>query len=667
MAKLKMKSIELIAPLEQSKEIVDLLQRMGTVELTDCEEDDALYKLSTGVTVSTFERFLTAAESAQKTLDKYAPQKKGLIKGLLSSFDGRKEVEFSDYLKKSDRADDILRECYKINSLEGDIREAEVDNVRCRTAMDALEPWLGLDIPMQSKGTETTAVFVGTFPIEYDVQSLLSALAAAAPDCSEVDVDIVSATQERTCAVIFCHRECEKEIFEALRELNFAWPGDPTKHPPKVRYERLCKQIESNDADSCSAQKEIAEFAGSREDIAFVADYFRIQKEKYSALEKLAMTNRVFVLRGYIPEKRVEKVVGALEKSYTVAVEVTDPDPETQDVPVLLENNAFAAPVESITEMYSLPGKDDIDPNPVMAFFYYVFFGLMLSDAGYGLLMVIAMLFAKAKLKLETRTKKTVNMFLYCGISTMFWGTMFGSWFGDAPQVIAREFFGKEIGSTAVWFEPVNDPMKLLLYSFLFGIIHLFVGLGVRFYMLWKDGKHLDAICDVVPVYLLVTGAAPLGAGIIIDVPTMLTTIGKYLAIAGAVLTVLTSGRSSKNILGKLGGGLYGLYNTASGYLGDILSYSRLLALGLSTGVIATVINLLGTMPGNKIAKLILFIFVFLVGHTANIAINLIGTYVHTNRLQYVEFFSKFYEGGGRSFTPLKANTKHFRFKEEIQ
>lgn len=667
MAKLKMKSIELIAPLEQSKEIVDLLQRMGTVELTDCEEDDALYKLSTGVTVSTFERFLTAAESAQKTLDKYAPQKKGLIKGLLSSFDGRKEVEFSDYLKKSDRADDILRECYKINSLEGDIREAEVDNVRCRTAMDALEPWLGLDIPMQSKGTETTAVFVGTFPIEYDVQSLLSAIAAAAPDCSEVDVDIVSATQERTCAVIFCHRECEKEIFEALRELNFAWPGDPTKHPPKVRYERLRKQIESNDADSCSAQKEIAEFAGSREDIAFVADYFRIQKEKYSALEKLAMTNRVFVLRGYIPEKRVEKVVGALEKSYTVAVEVTDPDRETQDVPVLLENNAFAAPVESITEMYSLPGKDDIDPNPVMAFFYYVFFGLMLSDAGYGLLMVIAMLFAKAKLKLEPKMKKTVNMFLYCGISTMFWGTMFGSWFGDAPQVIAREFFGKEIGSTAVWFEPVNDPMKLLLYSFLFGIIHLFVGLGVRFYMLWKDGKHLDAICDVVPVYLLVTGAAPLCAGIIIDVPTMLTTIGKYLAIAGAVLTVLTSGRSSKNILGKLGGGLYGLYNTASGYLGDILSYSRLLALGLSTGVIATVINLLGTMPGNKIVKLILFIFVFLVGHTANIAINLIGTYVHTNRLQYVEFFSKFYEGGGRSFTPLKANTKHFRFKEEIQ
>lgn len=643
MAKLKMKCIELLAPLEQSKEIIDCLQRMGTVELTDCEESEALCKLSTGVTVSTFERYLAAAESAQKTLNKYAPQKKGLIQSLMSSFGGRKVLEVSEYLKKADEADEILRKCYKINSLEADIREYAADNVRCRTAMDALEPWLKLDIPMKCKGTESTAVFVGSFPVQYDAQSLLEAIAGAAPEASEVDAQIISASAERTCAVVMCHRECEKEVFEALRVLNFAYPSDPTKHPPRVRYERLEKQTEQNKKDSEAAQAEIVKLADCCDDIGFVIDYFAIKKEKYAALERIAMTNRIFVLTGYIPEKRVSKVVE------------------------MLENNAFVAPVEPITEMYSMPNRDDVDPNPVMAFFYYVFFGIMLSDAGYGVIMVIAMLIAKAKLKLEPKMKKTVNMFLYCGISTVFWGTMFGSWFGDAPQVIAREFFGKEIGSTAVWFEPVNDPMKLLLYSFLFGIIHLFAGLAVRFYMLWKDGKKLDAFCDVIPVYLLVAGIAPLGAGIIIDVPQTLTNVGKYVALVGAVLTVLTSGRSSKNIIGKLGGGLYGLYNTASGYLGDILSYSRLLALGLSTGVIATVINLLGTMPGNKIAKLILFIGVFLLGHTANIAINLIGTYVHTNRLQYVEFFSKFYEGGGRSFTPLKADTKHFRFKEEIQ
>lgn len=660
-----MKCIELLAPLEQSKEIIDCLQRMGTVELTDCEESESLCKLSTGVTVSTFERYLAAAESAQKTLDKYAPQKKGLMQSLMSSFGGRKELEVSEYLKKADEADEILRECYRINSLEADMREYAADNVRCRTAMDALEPWLSLDIPMKCKGTDSSAVFIGSFPVQYDAQSLLEAIAAAAPEIGEVDAQIISANSERTCAVVICHRECEKEIFEVLRTLNFAYPSDPTKHPPRVRYERLQKQIEQNEKDSETARAEIVNLAGCYDDISFVIDYFTIKKEKYAALERIAMTNRIFVLTGYIPEKRAAKVIDALEKKYTVAIEITDPDADA-DVPVLLENNAFVAPVEPITEMYSMPNRDDVDPNPVMAFFYYVFFGIMLSDAGYGVIMVIAMLIAKAKLKLEPRMKKTVNMFLYCGISTVFWGTMFGSWFGDAPQVIAREFFGKEIASTAVWFEPVNDPMKLLLYSFLFGIIHLFAGLAVRFYMLWKDGKKLDAFAMSLPSICSSQVshrwrrnhnrcAADADDNRKICRPCR----------RGADRS--DERRSAKNIIGKLGGGLYGLYNTASGYLGDILSYSRLLALGLSTGVIATVINLLGTMPGNKVAKLILFIIVFLLGHTANIAINLIGTYVHTNRLQYVEFFSKFYEGGGRSFTPLKADTKHFRFKEEIQ
>ena len=485
MAKLKMKCIELLAPLEQSKEIIDCLQRMGTVELTDCEESESLCKLSTGVTVSTFERYLAAAESAQKTLDKYAPQKKGLMQSLMSSFGGRKELEVSEYLKKADEADEILRECYRINSLEADMREYAADNVRCRTAMDALEPWLSLDIPMKCKGTDSSAVFIGSFPVQYDAQSLLEAIAAAAPEINEVDAQIISANSERTCAVVMCHKECEKEIFEVLRTLNFAYPSDPTKHPPRVRYERLQKQIEQNEKDSETARAEIVKLAGCYDDISFVIDYFTIKKEKYAALERIAMTNRIFVLTGYIPEKRAAKVIDALEKKYTVAIEITDPDADA-DVPVLLENNAFVAPVEPITEMYSMPNRDDVDPNPVMAFFYYVFFGIMLSDAGYGVIMVIAMLIAKAKLKLEPRMKKTVNMFLYCGISTVFWGTMFGSWFGDAPQVIAREFFGKEIASTAVWFEPVNDPMKLLLYSFLFGIIHLFAGLAVRFYMLWS-------------------------------------------------------------------------------------------------------------------------------------------------------------------------------------
>jgi V/A-type H+-transporting ATPase subunit I len=179
--------------------------------------------------------------------------------------------------------------------------------------------------------------------------------------------------------------------------------------------------------------------------------------------------------------------------------------------------------------------------------------------------------------------------------------------------------------------------------------------------MLIRDKNYLGAVFDVIPVMIFVVGFAIAGGSFIFTIPEAIKPYGTILLAVGSVLIVLTAGRSSKNILGKLGGGLYGLYNAASGYLGDILSYSRLLALGLVTGVIANVINLLASMGGN----IIIFILIFLLGHTVNIAINLIGTYVHTSRLQYVEFFSKFYEGSGRSFTPFKIKSKFFTIKEE--
>ena len=172
-------------------------------------------------------------------------------------------------------------------------------------------------------------------------------------------------------------------------------------------------------------------------------------------------------------------------------------------------------------------------------------------------------------------------------------------------------------------------------------------------------------VCAHSVEYLIVLGIAPVGAGMFVNVSEPLRTIGLYMLIAGVIILVLTAGRTSKSIFGKFFGGLYALYNTATGYIGDILSYSRLLALGLATGSIASVINLIGTMPENKIVKLVVLIVVFIVGHAANLAINLLGAYVHTDRLQFVELFSKFYTGGGREFTPLTVNTKYIKFKEE--
>ncbi|MDE7138319.1 MAG: V-type ATP synthase subunit I, partial [Ruminococcus sp.] len=503
-----------------------------------------------------------------------------------------------------------------------------------------------LDVPMNFKGTATTTTFIGSVPSGVSLENM--------PDGSYKET--IFASKEQTNLFVLCSKETADETEDFLRKNSFVPLSETENETPKNIIEH-CKNECAVLAGRCKElEKHIAEFTEHRKELKFAVDYLQMRKDKYNALSSLGFTESTFVLTGYVPEKYTGSLQKEIEKKYTASITFIDPT-DDEDVPVLLENSRFSAPVEGITKMYSMPSKSDVDPTPVMSFFYYLFFGMMLSDAGYGLLMLIGTTIILKKFRLDTSMKKTMTMFRNCGVSTLIWGALFGSWFGDIVQVVGREYFGKEIGSIALWFQPLDDPIKLLLYSFALGILHLFLGVGVSFKMAWDDGRKLDAILDTVPVYMTILGVAPLAAGILTDVPPILKTVGTYLMIAGVVLIVLTSGRSSKSVFGKFFGGLYALYNTATGYLSDILSYSRLLALGLATGSIASVINLIGTMPENMVVKTILLVVVFIVGHIANLAINLLGAYVHTDRLQFVELFGKFYTGGGREFSPFKVNT----------
>ena len=347
---------------------------------------------------------------------------------------------------------------------------------------------------------------------------------------------------------------------------------------------------------------------------------------------------------------------------------------EDEEAPVLLSNGTFAASAEGVTASFGLPAKGEMDPTGIMAACYVFLFGLMLSDAAYGFIVFLMCFLALKKFpRMEENLRKSLRLFMYCGLSTLFWGVMFGGYFGDAVDIVSRTYFGHTVTIPALWFVPLNDPMKLLVYSMLFGVIHLFLGLGLKGYMLLKDGKVVDFICDVVLWYLLLLGLILMLlptelfgsiAQMNIVFPPVLNSLAKGMAIAGALGILVMSARDKKNPILRLALGAYDLYNI-TGWVSDVLSYSRLLALGLATGVIASVINQMGSMVGNNVFGVIVFILVFCFGHLFNLAINLLGAYVHTCRLQYVEFFGKFYEGGGKAFRPFKQITKYVEIKED--
>ena len=282
---------------------------------------------------------------------------------------------------------------------------------------------------------------------------------------------------------------------------------------------------------------------------------------------------------------------------------------------------------------------------------------------------------APMPLMMAEGTMKMIQLFFFCGLSTTFWGIMYGGFFGDAIDVIAKTFFGYSGDGVvkALWFEPLADPMRLLIWCMLFGVIHLFVGLGIKGYEYLKAGDVVGFVSDIVSWYAFLMGLILMLvpsdlfasiAGQQFNLPAIVGPLSKVLTIAGLVIILLMSGRGRKNWALRIALGAYDIYGV-TGWLSDVLSYSRLLALGLATGVIGNVINMMASMFGGGVVGAILFIVIFVLGHTLNIGINALGAYVHTNRLQYVEFFGKFYEAGGRPFAPFQNANKYVEIKEE--
>ncbi len=685
MAILNMKRIEILGLQKDRKKIIEFVQRQGCVQLDEMQEEGQHFtNLPTQQTVTQLERYESTVDSALEVLNRYTSGKGGL----LDSFAPREEMSTTEYLEKSKNVDATLGKCKQLNALYKKIQDSKVEIARAETAIDQVRPWETLDIPSSFKGTADTQAFIGTIAEPLDREGVLTKIVEADPE-AQGEVEIVSADKNQTCLVAICHKDNAKTFEQALRTAGFVAVSDATKHPPKVRIERLTKQIEQLGADIAEAEEAIKTYDDSRDDIAFLKDYLTLRTDKYKVLDKVSVDDSVFVISGYIPETKAEGLKNKLESKFDTAVNLSDVDNESDEVPVAVHNNKLGMTMESITNMYAFPSHKDIDPSFIMTTFYYLLFGLMLGDAGYGLVMTFLCLFVKFKYKPEPRKRATVNYGLGCGLSTTFWGAMQNSWFGDLPKWIANGLKSNEptdFISThhLYWFDPLQNTTRFLLLCFFIGILHLILANCINLYKMSKQGMAFEGFFEVVPILLILVGIIPvinsyIGGGALAEIPStqpidnminaaapvlyILLIIGAIGVVVGPAIVRIKQKSSVGKVLGGLGGGLYGLYNAASGYLGDILSYARLLALGLCTGVIASVINQLAATPGG--GNWFLFIIIFIIGHTINLGINLIGAYVHTNRLQYVEFFSKFYEGGGKPFTPLSAQSQSFVFKEE--
>lgn len=679
MAKLPMLKMTILGLRRERKAVLETLQRMETVEVSDlvrAEDEEKLLEVfrhkDVAYAVNTFDEHIRDSIEAREILASYT-KKYHKAPSLFDGRDTKTEEEYAAFEKKYPvvlrYTQDILRRHRRILELESKIREEEARS-------EAYEPWLSLNAPLENRETQMTFSTPVSLPIEKAGDDLERILKSYAEEGDlPLSVTDLGTDNGRKFFYIVAMKRDRSLVEEALRRLGGSPPVHTSSLLPREAKERSIQRREASLKEIEEDKKRIMQYEEKIDDIIFLEDYERLRLEKYQVLHTMLVAKKSFLLTGYIPANKKDEVSAYLTRHFTVALDFSEPSPE-EEVPVKLKNPLLSAPLESAIQGYGLPGKKDLDPTFAVSLFYYFFFGLMLSDAGYGFVMALAciILLIWKKDRLEEAGRKTLTMYLLCGLATIFWGVLFGSYFGDLYDIIMKTFFHKQVRVPALWFFPVEKPMKMLVFAMALGLIHIFAGLFMKVRMCIRDRDFKGLLYDCFFWYILLIS----GIIILLSLPMMqdmfnlhfafpkvFLEICKYAAYVCMIGIVLTNGRESRNPVKRLLKGLYALYGI-SGYLSDVLSYSRLLALGLATGVIASVVNTIAAMAagGGGLLGVIPFVLVLVFGHSVNMGINALGAYVHTNRLQYVEFFGKFYDGSGKAFRPFRMSTQYYKFKE---
>jgi len=646
MAIVQMKKLRLLVVKNQRRALLRDLQRLGCVEIG--EPAEALSAQSSLMRCESDLAELRARRArfsdSIRLLEKYAPEKAPLLQA-------KPEISTDELLDEAELAQGSTV-CEAVSDLDGRIRADYQEEMACRFRREVLLPWKDLEIPIDSTGTERVAVRLGTLPIMADYDALCRELSEAVP---ESELNLLSSDEHTRflCAIYLKIRETE--ALDVLRRFGFSVPnfGEMTGLAADnlAREEAHMAELEQS-RDVLTAQ--IVGYAGKRALLKRCYDRIGVQEAAAEAQEKLLTSGNIVCLEGWCTAPE-EAALTALLDRYDCAYELTEPtEAEYPDVPVKLKNNKVTDGLNMVTNMYSLPQYGTVDPNPLMAPFFIPFYGIMMADMGYGLLMVIASLVAMRRIRPKEGTLSFCRLLLWCGITTFIMGALTGGFFGDAPyQVVHLLNPESSWAGLPALFSPLNDSIYVLIGAMILGVLQLNTGLAVSFVQKLKHGDVLDAILYEASLWIILAGILLFAAASVLSAAA-LALPGKIVIAVGAVLLLAGAMRGKKG-LGKFTAVFGVLYNELTGWFGDILSYSRIMALMLAGSVIGQVFNTIGAMFGS----IFLFIPIFLIGHALNFGLNLLGCYVHDLRLQCLEYFGKFYTDGGRPFSPLKLRTKY--------
>lgn len=655
MAIVKMKRLRVIALAAQRDELLQRLLHAGCVEVTEPQAElsdpewTALLKRDTSA-LSDVKARQNAVNSALEALQKYAPEKRGL-------FIHRRSIREKEFM--SDAAmNAALHSAGEINARVQRISQLYTQENRLTGQRTSLTPWSGLDLPLNTGGTEHARVSFHTCPAAVDLAEVRQALAQAAPSA---ELFPVSADRELQYLLLMCHRVESETVTETVRPWSFSTVTfKDMSGPAAENIARIDRELEDIRARRDKTAEEIAAMAPCRRDLQVCADRLTTELSKESAKEKLLTNGTVVFLEGWVTEPGIPKAEAEMLK-FACAWETAEPL-EEEEPPILLHNPKWMTPINMVTEMYALPAYRGIDPNPLIFWFFLFFFGFMFADVAYGIIIWAVSFIIWKSYKPKGTMGYMFRLGQYMGISTFICGVFTGGFFGDVIPKVAEQMFGIPLEGLPQWLQafsngiivnPINDPMTTLILAVVIGVVQLVFGQCIHIYMGFRDGTAVDSLLDVVPWWLFFASIGLVVAG-----------QPWWWILVGCVILIATQGHTKRGFFGKLLGGVASLYDVTS-WLSDILSYSRLMALMLATSVIASVMNTLGTLGGLSVGGIILFVAVFIIGHVFNVGVNIIGTYVHAARLQYLEFFGKFYEEGGQAFQPMTYNTKYVDIIEE--